>query len=185
MNASVHAASEAAERAQDAMAYEIGTTVLDMRRRGADDSEQLDGVMALVRLRMISGLDSAADEMAGGEPGDGQEPPLPAPRAAGVRARPDVGCLGCSVPLLAALAAVRGSRGPGAVVSAPPGAGPEGDARALTTAARTGVRPPAAGLDPIHLNEQGGQTVNSTQSQPPAERRPEAQERREHQPGVH
>ena len=50
------------------MAYEIGTTVLDMRRRGADDSEQLDGVMALVRLRMITSLDSAADELAGGEP---------------------------------------------------------------------------------------------------------------------
>lgn len=68
VNASVHAVCEAGERAQDAMAAEIGTTVLDMRRRGADDSDALDGVMALVRLRMITGLDDAADELAGGEP---------------------------------------------------------------------------------------------------------------------
>ena len=67
VNASAQAAVERWETAQDVMAGEIGTTVLDMRRQGASDRDALDGVMALVQLRMITSLDDAVGELAGGE----------------------------------------------------------------------------------------------------------------------
>lgn len=67
VNTSARVAVERYEQAQDVMAAEIGTTVLDMRRQGASDRDALDGVMSLVRLRMITSLDDAVGEIAGGE----------------------------------------------------------------------------------------------------------------------